>query len=82
MQYLKNNEVNVVLCDANMPQAKGIEVLKFISTLSSPPHFYLCTGDVDMTENEVKKLGGSGLILKPFSVSDIVERLSKDLNLA
>lgn len=82
LEFIKSNSVDVVLCDANMPQMKGIELLAELRKNNIPAKFYLCTGDVDFEENQIKELGGDGLLLKPFSVSDIVTRLKADLGLA
>ncbi|PIP92471.1 MAG: hypothetical protein COW00_04150 [Bdellovibrio sp. CG12_big_fil_rev_8_21_14_0_65_39_13] len=79
---LKEQRIDVVLCDANMPGMKGLEVLKFITTLEHKPLYYLCTGDLDANEDEIIGLGGTGLIMKPFSVSDVIDRIKKDLRIS
>ena len=43
------------------------------------PVFYLFTGAFDVDEKDVIALGGTGLILKPFDLDEILERIKKDM---
>ena len=78
--YQSQEKVDVVISDAHMPGMKGLELLENIKNSEKPsPLFYLCTGDVDLIESELISKGGKGLISKPYSLFDLVERISEDL---
>jgi two-component system chemotaxis response regulator CheY len=78
----KNNPgIKVIVSDSNMGEMSGMELLKHLrSYYQTMPVFYLLTGAFDVSEDEVKKAGGSGLVLKPFDLEEILERMKKDIN--
>jgi FixJ family two-component response regulator len=43
------------------------------------PVFYLLTGAFDINEEQIKKDGAAGLILKPFDLNEILRRIKKDI---
>lgn len=77
----KNNPgVQVIISDAYMAGMSGIEFLKILrSHYQTMPVFYMLTGAFDISEEEIKKHGGTGLILKPFDLNEILERIKKDI---
>lgn len=77
-----HKDVKVIISDANMGDMSGVEFLKALKTqYQTIPVFYLATGAVEQTEEEIKSLGGAGLVLKPFDLDEILVRIKKDLNL-
>ena len=83
IEYCKNNtNIQVVISDAHMGEMSGMELLKNLrGHYQTMPVFYLLTGAFDIAEEEIKNEGGQGLILKPFDLDEILERIKKDIKL-
>nr|BDT28748.1 response regulator [Bacteriovorax sp. HI3] len=81
LEFCKNNHgVQVIISDSNMGEMSGMELLSNLrSYYQTMPVFYLFTGAFDIREEEVKEAGGHGLILKPFDLDEILERIKKDI---
>lgn len=81
LEYCKNHDnIQVIISDSNMGVMTGMEFLKNLrSYYQTMPVFYLLTGAFDVNEVEVLRAGGRGLILKPFDLDGILERIKKDI---
>lgn len=81
LELCKNHQnIQVIMSDANMGKMTGMELLKNLgSYYQTIPVFYLLTGSYDVREEDVINEGGSGLILKPFDLDEILERIKKDI---
>lgn len=80
--YKNNLDIRVIISDSHMPGMSGIDFLKALtSTYQKIPLFYLSTGEVEQGEEDIKLLGGSGLILKPFNLDELVIKIKNDLKL-
>lgn len=80
--YQKNQDIKVIISDSKMGDMSGIDFLSVLKNkYQTIPVFYLATGASDKTEDEIKSLGGAGLVLKPFDLDEILLRIKKDLNL-
>ena len=80
--YKKNNDINLIISDSNMNGMSGLEFLKYLKgNYSIIPPFYLSTGAIEQSEEQIKSLGGTGLVLKPFDLDEIINRIKKDLNI-
>ena len=68
--------INVVLCDWQMPNMSGIEVLKQIRSCDPDLPFLMITGlaDVDSVV-EAKAYSVTGYIKKPFSMDELRKKL-------
>lgn len=80
LKTLKSEQVGLVLCDWNMPEMAGIEVLNAVradEALKSTP-FIMVTAEAQK-ENilEAVKAGVSSYIVKPFTADTIEEKLQK-----
>ena len=72
--------VQAIISDAHMGEMSGMDLLlKLKEHYQTLPVFYLLTGAFDIPEEEVKNSGGRGLILKPFDLDEILERIKKDI---
>ena len=73
-------DIQVIISDAHMGEISGMDLLRNLKKLYQKiPIFYILTGDIDIDEDEIIKDGGKGLILKPFDVNEILERITKDI---
>jgi two-component system chemotaxis response regulator CheY len=68
--------VDVILCDWNMPQMTGLEVLKQVRTCDADLPFLMITGNADHAcVVEAKSYGVTGYIKKPFSSDELKKKL-------
>lgn len=80
LKELKKENFDLVLCDWNMPEMPGIELLKAVRSddqLKSLP-FVMVTAEAQK-ENivEAVKEGVSNYIVKPFTAETVSEKLNK-----
>lgn len=74
LNNLGTDNFSVVISDAHMPGKSGLELLKILKeTYSHPFLFYLCTGDMEISESHLKELGGTCLITKPYNLFDLID---------
>ena len=75
-----HKNIQVIISDSNMGEMSGMALLlKLRSHYETMPIFYLLTGSYDITQAEVINAGGHDLILKPFDLDEILERIKKDI---
>ncbi len=75
--------VQVIVSDCNMGEMSGIQLLSLIRNILKPmPAFYLLTGSLEMSEENIIASGGKGLILKPFDLSEVLELIKGDFKLS
>lgn len=80
--YKNHQDIKLIISDSNMGDMSGTQFLKALKgAYHTIPVFYLSTGSLDQTEEDVKSLGGHGLVLKPFDLDEILIKIRKDLNL-
>ncbi len=78
LDLLRQRTVDVILCDVNMPQMDGEQLLKFIDRDSALRSIPVIVISADATAHRVQRmldLGAQGYLLKPFSP----ERLRSEL---
>jgi DNA-binding response OmpR family regulator len=73
-------EIQVVVSDSHMNGMSGLELLKILNDKNTKPLFYLATGDLDESDDNLKALGAAGLLTKPFDMGEVIKRILKDLN--
>ena len=83
LETLRNNKIDVVLCDWNMPVMSGLELLKTIRAdvdLVKMP-FLMITAEAERSRiEEVIHAGVSGLLVKPYNAGNLRSRLEKVLS--
>ena len=80
LKALKSDKIDLVLCDWNMPEMAGIDVLNSVradNDLKDTP-FIMVTAEAQK-ENilEAVKAGVSSYIVKPFTAETVEEKLQK-----
>lgn len=79
--YKSNDLIKLVISDSHMGKMSGLDLLGHMKDLNkSAPIFYLSTGDVNKNEKELKVLGVSRLILKPFDLDELISLIKTDLS--
>ena len=79
LKVLKKEKIDLILCDWNMPEMPGIDLLKAIKSddeLKNIP-FVMVTAEAQK-ENiiEAVKAGVSSYIVKPFTAETVTEKLN------
>ena len=68
------DDIDVVICDWNMPRMSGLELLLQVRTVDHDMPFIMLTGRADVNSvKEAKDLGVSDYLIKPFR-SDVLEK--------
>ena len=69
--------VDLVLCDWNMPEMSGMELLRQVRTCDPNLMFYMITGQADRASvAEARAFGVNGFIRKPFSADELGKKLN------
>ncbi len=69
--------IDLVLCDWNMPEMSGVELLRQIRSSDPDLLFMMITGEADRASvAEAKALGVNGYIKKPFSPGELRKKLN------
>jgi DNA-binding NtrC family response regulator len=70
------DRVDMVLCDWNIPNITGVDLLKRLRTLYPKLPFLMITGRSDIESiKEAKKYGVNAYIRKPFSYKGLKEKI-------
>ena len=78
----KQNQVDLVLSDVNMPVMDGISLIKQLRTLPSykfTPILMLTTESAADKKSEGKAAGATGWIVKPFNPDQLLNTIKKVL---
>lgn len=77
------NTPDYVLVDINMPEMDGFECLTHLNNLNHSKKFKLIVVSTSSDESDIQKarsLGADSYIVKPFSISEYTQLLTKHLN--
>jgi len=80
--YLKNNTIDLLLTDLQMPDLTGLEIARQVKTLFPALPVIVMSGSASgQARDEIFSLGAD-FILKPFELTDLLERIdSRQSNL-
>ena len=73
----KNNAVDMVVLDVNLPDGSGYELLKEIRRASQIPGLMLTVNDLEIDEVTGFRLGADDYITKPFSLMVLRARVER-----
>ncbi|HTK81161.1 MAG TPA: response regulator [Bacteroidota bacterium] len=77
---IQNNTFDLALLDIQMPNASGIEVLKFIRTNAPATKAIMLTGYADLNyAMEARQFGAKDFISKPYKLEDIIRTIENVL---
>jgi two-component system, chemotaxis family, chemotaxis protein CheY len=80
----ENNDLNLIICDVNMPNMDGVtfcEHLRKISSYDKVPVMMVTTESVPSLILKAKELGVKAWILKPFNANKVLLAIRKLLGL-
>lgn len=78
-QVQQNDPIRIIICDWNMPQLTGIELLKKIRLAPGGAHipFIMLTSQADFASvKEALDFGATGYIAKPWAKEQVIEKLN------
>ena len=76
LRKLEESNVDVLLCDINMPRMDGMELLKRVHERPNPPEVIMLTGQGTIeTAVEAMRIGAYDYLTKPYSISELDVRV-------
>ena len=76
LRKLEESNVDVLLCDINMPRMDGMELLRRVYQRPNPPEVIMLTGQATVeTAVEAMKLGAYDYLTKPYSITELDVRV-------
>jgi two-component system chemotaxis response regulator CheY len=79
LELLKSNSVQLILCDINMPNMDGLQLLEHLKAkepLRSVPVIMVTTEGSQARVLKALELGAAGYVKKPFTAAQIKEKLT------
>jgi len=79
LEVLKHHLVQLILCDINMPNMDGIELLEKVKAkehLRDVPFIMVTTEGSQARVMQALELGAAGYVKKPFTADQIKEKLN------
>lgn len=78
LRKLEESNVDVLLCDINMPRMDGMEVLRRVHERPNPPEVIMLTGQATVeTAVEAMKLGAYDYLTKPCRIAELDVRVKQ-----
>jgi DNA-binding NtrC family response regulator len=76
LRQLEESNVDVLLCDINMPRMDGMELLRRLHERPNPPEVIMLTGQGTIeTAVEAMKNGAHDYLTKPYSINELDVRV-------
>jgi DNA-binding NtrC family response regulator len=76
LRKLEESNVDVLLCDINMPRMDGLELLRRVHERPNPPEVIMLTGQGTIeTAVEAMKSGAYDYLTKPYSITELDVRV-------
>ena len=79
IEYLKENEPDLIVTDIMMPFINGLEIISFVRNekKSKVPIIVLSSAGLEKTVLEAFQLGADDFVTKPFSPNELSIRIKK-----
>jgi DNA-binding NtrC family response regulator len=78
LRKLEESNVDVLLCDINMPRMDGMELLRRVHQRPNPPEVIMLTGQATVeTAVEAMKLGAYDYLTKPYTLTELDVRVKQ-----
>src|SRR5882757_3024585 len=78
LRKLEESNVDVLLCDINMPRMDGMELLRRVHERPNPPEVIMLTGQATVeTAVEAMKLGAYDYLTKPYRITELDVRVKQ-----
>ncbi|WP_297519948.1 response regulator transcription factor [uncultured Clostridium sp.] len=79
VEYVKNNKVDIILLDINLPFDDGFKICTGIREFSDVPIIFVTSRNTDMDELMSITLGGDDFVTKPYNTQVLLARISSIL---
>jgi DNA-binding response OmpR family regulator len=79
MEYLDQNEYDMVIVDIMMPSVTGYELCYHIRGINDVPIIFITCLDDDESLTKALELGGDDYIRKPFRITEVIARVGAHL---
>ncbi len=81
LEHIKGNQPDLILCDWNMPNMTGPELLDALKNEGfNMPFGFITTEGTDIMREKASELGARFLIAKPFTPESFKSELDRYLN--
>ncbi|MGD9567269.1 MAG: LytR/AlgR family response regulator transcription factor [Sedimentibacter sp.] len=82
IDIIKNHDIDILLCDYNMPDMSGIEILKYAKDILPNAIRILITGnfDLNITISAINEVGIYYYISKPWKNEEVISIIEKAVN--
>jgi len=77
MEAIKLNGYEIVLLDHNMPEATGVEVIKYAKANNIKSKLVVITGYKESSEYFMRYIGADEYLTKPVQIKDVEEIIDK-----
>ena len=76
LRRLEESNVDVLLCDINMPRMDGMELLRRVQERPNPPEVIMLTGNGTIeTAVEAMRIGAYDYLTKPYTINELDVRV-------
>ncbi len=78
IKLAEENKFDFILSDIRMPELDGTDFLKYLTTnFKSIPKFIFLSGQSNFTDDELRSMGASDILHKPFNLNQLIEVIKK-----
>ena len=75
LQVFKNNSIDLVLLDINLPDGNGYDLFKKLKNIKDVPIIFLTANDLEVSIVRGLDMGADDYIVKPFKMRELISRI-------